>query len=171
MAFQERDHAHQHDLANQDFPLVAFTKFAGHGNTKQVAETIVEGINQVLETETTFTEIKEVNLAQLDEFDIILVGSPNHMGRATKSIRQFIDKLGEIYVEGKQVAIFDTYMAGDFEKAVKKMEKQIGEKIPGLKIITPGLSIRVDKMKGPISDGEIEKSKEFGIRIATLVKE
>ena len=54
----------------------------------------------------------------------------------------------------KWVAVFDTYLGGDFEKAVKKMEKRIGEKVLSLKLITSGLSIRVDEMKGPILDGE-----------------
>ncbi len=61
-------------------------------------------------------------------------------------------------------------MGGDFEKAVKKMEKRIGEKVPALKLITSGLSIKVDGMKGPITDGELPKCKEFGKKIANLLK-
>jgi len=41
-------------------------------------------------------------------------------------------------------------MEKDFEKAVKKMEKRMSERVPGLKLITSGLSIRVDGMKGPM---------------------
>ncbi|MBW2342237.1 MAG: flavodoxin domain-containing protein [Deltaproteobacteria bacterium] len=142
-----------------------------YGNTKLAAEIIVEGMNQVSGTGAMLTELNDVDLTQIGEFDIVLVGSPNHMGGATRSIRKFIDKLGELKLENKQTAVFDTYLGGDFEKAVKKMEKQIGEKAPGLKLISPGLSIRVDGMKGPITDGELPKCKEFGIRIATLMKE
>ena len=142
-----------------------------YGNTKLAAERIVEGMNQVSGTEAKLTELNDVDLTQIGEFDIVLFGSPNHMGGATRSIRKFIDKLGNINLEGKQAAVFDTYMGGDFEKAIKKMEKQIREKVPGLKIIAPGLSIRVDGMKGPITDGELPKCQEFGIKIATLVKE
>lgn len=50
-------------------------------------------------------------------FDTILISSPNHMGRPTRSIRKFVDKLGKLNLEGKQVAVFDTYLGGDFEKA------------------------------------------------------
>lgn len=142
-----------------------------YGNTKLAAETIVEGMNQVSGTKAILAELNDVDLTQVGEFDIVMVGSPNHMGGATRSIRKFIDKLGKINLEGKQAVVFDTYLGGDFEKAVKKMEKQIGEKTPGLKLVAPGLSIRVDGMKGPITDGELPKCKEFGIRIATLMKE
>jgi len=142
-----------------------------YGNTKLVAEMIVEGMNQVSGTEAILTELNEVDLTQIDEFDTILVGSPNHLGRATRSIRKFIDKLRKLNLENKQGAVFDTYLAKDFEKAVKKMEKQIAEKVPGLTLVAPGLSIRVDGMKGPIMDGELPKCKEFGAKIATQMKE
>jgi len=53
---------------------------------------------------------------------------------------------------------------------VKKMENQISEKAPGLKLAAPGLSIRVERMKGPITEGEFPKCKEFGGKIANQIK-
>jgi hypothetical protein len=53
------------------------------------------------------------------------------------------------------------------------MEKRIGEKVPGLKLITPGLSIEVKSslsMKGPIAEGELPKCVDFGKKIATQLK-
>ena len=141
-----------------------------YGNTKLVAETIVEGMREVSGIETVLNELKEVNLKQLVDFDAILVGSPNHMGGATRSIRKFINELGKLNLEGKLAAVFDTYIGKDFEKAVKKMEKQISEKVPGLKLVATGLSIRVQGMEGPIAEGELPKCKEFGVKIATQIK-
>ena len=142
-----------------------------YGNTKLVAEMIVEGMNQVSGMEAVLAEVNGVDLNQIDEFDTILVGSPNHMGGATRSIGEFIGKLGKLNLQSKRGAVFDTYLAKDFEKAVKKMEKQMGEKVRGLTLVAPGLSIMVDGMKGPITDGELPKCKEFGIKIATQMKE
>jgi len=142
-----------------------------YGNTKLVAETIIEGLRGVSGVDVVLSEVKEVDLNQLAEFDAILVGSPNHMGGATRSIRKFIDRLGKLNLEGKLAAVFDTYLGGDFEKAVKKIEKQISKKVLGLKLATPGLSIRVEGMKGPITEGELPKCKEFGAKIATLLKD
>ena len=141
-----------------------------YGNTKLVAEKITEGMRGVAGIETVLAELKEVDLSQLVGFDAILVGSPNHIGGATRSIRKFIDALGKLNLEGNLAAVFDTYLGGDFEKAVKKMEKQISEKAPGLKLAAPGLSIRVEGMKGPITEGELPKCKEFGVKIATQLK-
>jgi flavodoxin len=136
-----------------------------YGNTRLVAEKIAEGMSQASEIEIELVELKDVNLDQVDEFDTILIGSPNHVGSPTRSIRKFIDELGKSNIKNKKGAVFDTYMAKDFEKAVKKMEKQIGAKVPGLILVAPGLSIRVDGMKGPVTDGELPKCEEFVVRI------
>ena len=141
-----------------------------YGNTKLVAETIIDGLREVSGIETVLSEVSEVDLNQLVGFDVILVGSPNHMGMATRGIRKFIDKLGKLNLEGKLAAVFDTYLGGDFEKAVKKMEKQIRGEVPGLKLAAPGLSIRVEGMKGPVTGGELPKCKEFGAKIAAQLK-
>ena len=92
-----------------------------YGNTKLVAETIIKGMRGVSGTETVISELKEVDLGQLADFDAILVGSPNHIGNATRGIRKFIDKLGKLNLEGKPVAVFDTYLSKDFEKAKHKI--------------------------------------------------
>ena len=141
------------------------------GNTKLVAEAIAQGINQVPGVEIVVTKVDTVDLSQIDKFDVILIGSPNHIGGPTRAIKKFIDSLGKLKLEGKRGAVFDTYTGTDFEKAVKKMEKQIAEKVAGLKLITPGFSIRVNATKGPVTDGELPKCKEFGIKIATLINQ
>ena len=141
-----------------------------YGNTRLVAETIAAGIREVSGIETVLNEVGEVDPSRLIDYDAILVGSPNHIGRATRGIRKFIDKLAKTNLEGKEAAVFDTYQGGDFEKAVKKMEKQISEKVKALKLMAPGLSIRVEGMKGPITEGELPRCKEFGINIATQLK-
>ena len=138
-----------------------------YGNTKLVAETIAGGMREVSGVETVLSEMKEADLKQLNKFDAILVGSPNHIGNATKSIRKFIDGLGKLNLEGKLSAVFDTCIGNDFEKAVRKMEKQMSKKAPGLKLAAPGLSIRVEGMKGPVTEGELPKCTDFGAKIAT----
>ncbi len=141
-----------------------------YGNTKLVAEKIVEGIKEADGIETSIGDVEETGPEKAVGFDVILVGSPNHFGGPVGGINRFIDKLGKLDLETKWVAVFDTYEGEDFEKAVKKMEKRIGEKAPALKLITSGLSIKVDGTKGPITDGELPKCKEFGKKIADLLR-
>ena len=141
-----------------------------YGNTRLVAEAIIEGMREVEGIETVLSELKEADLNKVPDYDAILIGSPNHWGGSTRGVRNFIDKLGKLNLEGKLFAVFDTCLGKDFEKAVKKMEKRINEKVPGMKQIAPGLSIRVQGMKGPILEEELPKCKEFGSKIATQIK-
>lgn len=138
-----------------------------YGNTKRVGETIIEGMKKVGGIEVSIKELKEVDLEKIADYDVILIGSPNHMGGPTRGIKGFIDKLSKLHLKGKMFTVFDTYLGKDFEKAVKKMEKRISEKVPEMKQIAPSLSIRVQGMKGPIVEGELLKCKEFGEKIAT----
>ena len=142
-----------------------------YGNAKLVAETIVEGMREVEGIETVVNEVKQVDLSKIRDYDAILLGSPTHIGGPTGGIKRFIGKLGKLPLEGKSFAAFSTYLVGkSFEQATKKLEKRIRDKVPGAKLAAPGLSIRVQGMKGPISEGELPKCKEFGNKIATQLK-
>ena len=46
-----------------------------YGNTKTVAETIAEGMNEVPETEVVINEINNVDLNKIGEFDAIIIGA------------------------------------------------------------------------------------------------
>ena len=50
---------------------------------------------------------------------------------------------------------------------MKKMEKHIIEKAPLMKLVIPGLSIMVQGKEGPITEGELPKAKEFGMKFAS----
>ena len=143
------------------------TKYA---NTKLAAEKIVEGLREIEGIETAISDVEEADLEKVADSDAIVIGAPNHWGGPARTIRIFIDKLGKLDLKAKWVAVFDTYLGGDFEKAVKKMEKRIGEKVPGLKLIASGLSIKVQGTKGPIVEGELPKCKDFGKNIANQLK-
>ena len=136
------------------------------GNTKIVAETIIEGIGEATGIEATIKNFKELDFDRTVEYDALLIGSPNHAGSAIPGIKKIINQLGKLQFRGKGIAFFDTYIAKGFETAVKKMEKQAGEKLPGVELIAPGLSIEVKGLQGPIADGELQKCKEFGSSVA-----
>jgi len=132
-----------------------------YGNTKRLAEAIAYEMRRLGGTEVTTSALKEVDIDGLANCDILLLGGPTHFGGPTRRVTRFIDALGKRNVNGKSVAVFDTYLGEDFEKSVKKMEDQIRAQVPGLKILAPGLSIRVEDIKGPIAEGELLKCKDF----------
>lgn len=107
----------------------------------------------------------------LGNFDAILIGTPNHVGGPVGKAKKLIKQLGKMNLNGKKVAFFDTYMGKDYQKAVKKMENSLSSSsASGAHLITPGLSIRVEGMRGPIAEGELDKCTEFGGRIAAQIK-
>ena len=53
---------------------------------------------------------------------------------------------------------------------MKRMERRTNERVPSLKQMAPGLSLRMDGTKGPVADGELSKCSEFGKRIANQLK-
>jgi len=122
-----------------------------HGNTQKVAELIADGINSVENEDKAY--------------DLLLIGSPNHAKSHVKSIKKFINNLPNSQLKFNSFAVFDTYMGKDFEKAAKKMEKQINEKLPDSTTALPGLSIKVGGMKGPIVEEDLSKCKEYGIKL------
>lgn len=137
-----------------------------YGNTQRLAETIGEEMRRAGGMEVSVAHFKRVDPAALASADLILVGGPTHFGGPTRRIMKFIESLSRQNLSGKSIAVFDTYLATDFEKSVKRMEEQIRTLAPGLKIAAPGLSIRVADIKGPIVDGELLKCKEFVRQLA-----
>lgn len=137
-----------------------------YGNTKKVAELIGEGLKTVEGNTVSIENVKEINLEKDETYDLILIGSPNHVGSHIGSVKKFIKKLASASLKGDNYAVFDTYVGKDFEKVTSKMEKQIVKVIPNMKKVSSGLSIKVGGMKGPIVDEDLPKCKEFGIKLA-----
>jgi menaquinone-dependent protoporphyrinogen IX oxidase len=139
-----------------------------YGNTEKVAKLIAEGITSTEGNDVIVNNVKDVNLKKEASYDLILIGSPNHFGRHIGSVKKFIKKLPNSQLKVNAYAVFDTYITTDFEKAVKKMEKQISELMPDLTKASPGLSIKVEGTgvsKGPIVNEDLPKCKEFGIKL------
>jgi len=141
-----------------------------YGNTKQVAGEIIAGIKETIDAEVILSEVKQVNFDDVIAADALLIGSPNHWGGHTGSIKKFINELGEINLNRVPVTVFDTYINKDSDKAVRKMEKQLTEKVLSLKLVTPGLSIKLKGTKGPILEEELPRCREFGVKFGEVIK-
>ena len=140
------------------------------GNTRIAAEAIIEGMKEIPGIEATLCQPKAVDLSSIPDYDAIVIGSPTHVGRPTWGIRRFIGKLGKINLEGKMAAVFDLRINPDPGQAVRRMEAQLADKAPGLKLVAPGLSVLVSGMHGPIAEGELPRCKEFGNKIVSRLK-
>jgi flavorubredoxin len=143
-----------------------------YGNTKLVAEKILEGIREFGGIETAIGYVKEIDIGKVADSDAIVLGAPNHMGRPSRTMKKFIDRLAELDLKAKNVAVFGTYSgrARPMDRAVKKLEKMAKKKLPNLNQISPGLSIKVNGIPGPIVEGELPKCVDFGKKIAGQIR-
>jgi flavorubredoxin len=143
-----------------------------YDNTKLAAESILEGIREAEGIETAIGYVKEIDPGKVADCDAIVLGAPNHMGRPSRTMKKFVDRLAELDLKAKDVAVFGTY-AGRIrtvDRAVKKLEKMVEKKLPNLNLISPGLSVRVIGIPGPLAEGELPKCVDFGKKIASQLK-
>jgi len=76
------------------------------GNTKKIARAIHRGMNRLLE-QCDLIPLKEADPHDLDQYDLIGLGSPVWMGGFTPNVRIFVEKLPPQH--GKHIFSFNTH--------------------------------------------------------------
>jgi menaquinone-dependent protoporphyrinogen IX oxidase len=144
-----------------------------YGNTKIVAENILEGLKKAEGVEAAIGYAKQVNAQMLAGYDALVFGAPNHMGKPSRTMTKFVDSLSKAPLNAHWAAAFDTYFQRQryFEKAMKKLQKYLNTCLPNLTLIAPGLSVRVHGVNGPVMEGELAKAQEFGEKLAVQLKQ
>lgn len=153
-------------------PKVFVVYDSKYGNTKIAAESILEGIKEVEGIETAIGYVKEVDAGKVVNYDLIVLGAPNHMGRPSRSIKKFVDKLAKLDRKARALAVFGTYAGKTrtVDRAVKKLRKIVEKNMSDLHFISPSLSIKVYGVTGPIVEDEFPNCRNFGKRIANQLK-
>jgi len=145
--------------------LVVFD--SNYGNTEKLGREIAAGIEESGLAECKVINIDDVDSEDLSVFDGALFGGPIHAFRATRGIKGAVKNAAKKGLKAKIVASFDTYQApGHMGKAASQIEGELKKKIPGAKVISPGLSALVLDRKGPLKDDELPKAREFGKKFA-----
>ncbi|HIH00731.1 TPA: flavodoxin family protein [Thermoplasmata archaeon] len=131
------------------------------GNTAKVAEAVADALRSSGFDEVRSETVESADVNKVATYKVIFVGSPNHMGGPTRRIRKLLRSLAAFDLSDRRVCFFDTYIGGDFEKAVGKMHNEFRARNDTADIIPPGLSLRVEGMKGPLAEGELAKVTDF----------
>jgi len=141
-----------------------------YGNTKQVAEEIARQIEASGHEATVHCVRRRV--PRPAAFDLVLVGSPTRMARASWRMMRALRRLRWRKIGQKPLAVFDTYgpVPTDPEE-LKKSEKwlypgaagrlQARAKELGLNVYPDVLRCEVQGAKGPLKGGELEKITGF----------
>ncbi|UCE45517.1 MAG: hypothetical protein JSU93_01080 [Methanobacteriota archaeon] len=151
-------------------PTVSIVVESKFGNTAKVAEAIAKSLMDSGFGEVKVSRISEADAGSSAQADVILIGSPNHVGGPTRTVKKFMKAMSKSDLSGKSMAFFDTYIGKDIGKAVRKMESDMASRNSRVRIVSPGLSLRVKSMKGPLDEGEIDKADEFVRALSAKIK-
>jgi flavodoxin I len=144
-----------------------------YGNTRQVAEEIAKQL-EAAGHDATVHRLRR-RLPRPKGADLVLVGSPTRMARASWRMMRALRRLRRKGIGDKPLAVFDTYGPvpadpGELQKADKWLHPGAAGRLAakakelGLNVFPKTLRCEVRGLKGPLKDGELDK-------IAAFVKE
>jgi flavodoxin len=139
---------------------------SAYGNTKAVADAVVEGLKPLHATAVSVTDF---NPATMSGGDLLVLGSPINGWRPTTKITELLAQLGHGKLQGINAAAFDTrirfFIHGD---AARKMTKLLKE--GGATIISDPAPFYVRGTEGPLRSGELEKAASWAKTLATALE-
>lgn len=132
--------------------LVVFD--SNYGNTQKVAEAIAG------ELSAKIVNVSDFNPSYLSGVELIVVGSPIIGWRPAEKMGKFLGGLKNDSLKGIKATAFDTrmnawYSGNAYNKIAKKLKKA------GAEIVFESKGFFVKDKEGPLSEGEIEKAKEW----------
>ena len=147
--------------------LIVYDTSSVNKNTEKVAK----AINEVLKEKGFDVDcqyVKDVDAADVKNYDCVLAGSPTQWLKATGPIMQFLDRFAKDEFSGKLAAAFDTQlqriMSGNAAKGIEKKLEKLGFKmvIPSLVTYVEGGNVYEMYLK----EGELEKAKKYAEDLA-----
>jgi menaquinone-dependent protoporphyrinogen IX oxidase len=148
-----------------------------YGNTKKIAETITETLKES-KMEADLFHIKEAKKLNAKDYDFLILGSPTKFGTMSFAMKSFLGKVKSEEWVSKPFATFDTENPENVEKAQAEHKEwsaaeKISEKLKEKKMnqLVPVLKALVLGWKGPLVNGEIERTKGYARELATKLKQ
>jgi menaquinone-dependent protoporphyrinogen IX oxidase len=148
-----------------------------YGNIEKIAETIAETLKES-GIEVDLFDVKDVKKLSAKDYNFLVLGSPTRFGTMSFAIRGFLGKVKSEEWMNKPFAAFDTENPENIERArIENKEWSAGEKIAEklrekkMNQLLPALKALVLGQKGPLVEGEIERTKEYARRLAIKLKE
>jgi len=147
-----------------------------YGNTKKIAETIAETLNES-GMEVVLSKVNEVKKLSAKDYDLLVLGSPTKFGTMSFAMKWFLGKLKSEEWMNKPFVAFDTENPENIERARAENKEwsaaeKIAEKLKEKKMnqLSPVLKALVLGQKGPLKEGEIERAKEYARKLAIELK-
>ena len=143
-----------------------------YGNTKTIAETIAETVKES-GIEVDLFDVKDLKKLSAKDYNFLVLGSPTRFGTMSFAIRGFLGKVKSEEWMNKPFTAFDTENPENIEKeqgsAAEKIAANLRDK--NMNQLLPVLKAVVFGAKGPLKEGEIERTKEYARKVAIKLKE
>ena len=142
-----------------------------YGNTKKIAETIAEILKES-GIEVGLFYVKDVKKLSAKDYDFFVLGSPTKFGTMSFALKFFLGKVKSEEWMKKPFAAFDTENRENLEKKEWSAAEKISEKLRDKKMnqLLPVLKALVLGQKGPLEEGEIERTKDYARELAIKLK-
>jgi flavodoxin len=132
-----------------------------YGNTQAIAQSIGEALPGDVEV----LQVAQVNPADLEAVDLLIIGSPTHGALPTEAIQGLIERIGAPSCEGARAATFDTRLTWFFLErwggfAASKIADALAEKGWTLTGEPGGFFVKGLK-KGPLKKGEADRAASW----------
>lgn len=148
-----------------------------YGNTKKIAETIADTLKDS-GIEVDLSSVKEAKMLSAKDYDLLILGSPTKFGTMSFAVRFFLGKVKSEDWMNKPFVAFDTENPENIEKARLENKEwsaaeKIAEKLMEKKLVQlfPVLKAAVLGQKGPLVEGEVERTREYARQIGSKLKE
>jgi len=128
-----------------------------YGNTEAVAR----AVGAALPGDVQVVRVGQVNARDLEDVDLLVVGSPTHGALASEATRALLDKLGAPARAGARAAAFDTRfgyrIAGKWGFAASKIAEALQAR--GWTLVGEPAGFVIKGLKnGPLKPGEVERA-------------
>jgi flavodoxin len=141
-----------------------------HGNTERIAQAIGDALaGEVSVCRPDGAE----GTPQVEAVDLILVGSPTHGGWFTEAIKVWLDTMPATALQDTHVAAFDTrtppsILSRIFGFAAPRIADRLEKK--GGALLIPPAGFAVEGIKGPLKEGELERTATWAQEIAVSME-
>jgi menaquinone-dependent protoporphyrinogen IX oxidase len=147
-----------------------------YGNTKTIGETIAETLKES-GIEVDLFYVKKAKKLNAKNYNFLVLGSPTRFGTMSFAVKGFLGKVKSEEWMNKPFAAFDTENPENIEQAriqnkewsaAEKLAKRLRDK--KMNQLLPVLKAVVLGWKGPLQEGEIERTKEYARELALKLK-
>lgn len=146
--------------------MKAIVIFDSHfGNTKMIADTIAKKLGN----HVPHISIKDIKASDINEYDLLIIGSPVIGWKPTGKIDRFLVSLNSDKLKSMSVTAFDTriktFLSGNVSHKISKTLQKYGANI-----IVPPIGFYVKEKQGVLHDGELEKAETWATTIKSKLQ-